>query len=208
MRLTGGGQIGGGRFCAEDALEDGVGEGFWCRRKRLGVLPPGSGSALHFGVVKLTLVTAKVDHEQLASVCDKAGLARRDTVAGDELDEIAEDFLDGSRGGEVRRRAKEAGGEGGTVLAVLLAGVLGAELTVVGSAQHAATMAASVHMPAVFRTVTKVGHGLVFLLWIGCCELGICDDIDDIGAGGYPPPPSFCNDVYLKGLGAEKRAMI
>src|SRR5947209_5760346 len=55
---------------------------------------------------------AKIDHEQLASVCDKAGLARRDTVAGDELDEIAEDFLDGSRGGEVRRRAKEAGGEG------------------------------------------------------------------------------------------------
>ena len=86
--------------------------------------------------------------------------------------------------------------------------MLGAERTVIGSAQHAATMAASVHMPAVFRTVTKVGHGLVFLLWIGCCELGICDDIDDIGAGGYPPPPSFCNDVYLKGLGAEKRAMI
>src|SRR2546425_428690 len=108
-RTRGGGR---GDFCAQDALEDGVGEGFWCRRKRLGVLPPGSGSALHFGVVKLTLVTAKVDHEQLASVCDKAGLARRDTVAGDELDEIAEDFLDGSRGGEVRRRAKEAGGEG------------------------------------------------------------------------------------------------
>ena len=76
-------------------------------------------------MVKLVFVTRKVDQEQLASVCDKAGLARRDTVAGDELDEIAEDFLDGSRSGEVRRRAKEAGGEGCTVLAVLSAGVLG-----------------------------------------------------------------------------------
>ena len=64
MRLTGGGQIGGGRFCAEDALEDGVGEGFWCRRKRLGVLPPGSGPALHFGVVSFLFEARKAGEEQ------------------------------------------------------------------------------------------------------------------------------------------------
>jgi len=57
---------GGGRwdFCAEDALEDGVGEGLRGRRKRLGVLPPESGPALHFGVVKLVLVTRKAGEEQ------------------------------------------------------------------------------------------------------------------------------------------------
>jgi len=60
-RTRGGGR---GDFCAQDALEDGVGEGFWCRRKRLGVLPPGSGPALHFGVVSFLFEARKAGEEQ------------------------------------------------------------------------------------------------------------------------------------------------
>src|SRR5207245_2154711 len=70
---------GGGRwdFCAEDALEDGVGEGLRGRRKGLGVLPPESGPALHFGSVKFVFDRRKTREEQLAGVGDQGEWDRR-----------------------------------------------------------------------------------------------------------------------------------
>ena len=111
--------LGFARVRAEGALEDGFGEGLRRRREPLGVLAPEGGPAIHLGAVPLLFQSGKAAKEQLAGVGDQGGPAARDAAVGDELEEIAEDVIDGGCRGEIAQRAEELGGMAGSVLASL-----------------------------------------------------------------------------------------
>lgn len=100
-----------------------------------GFLPGGEA----VGLLDFELDAMAVVEEKLGDIGEGGGLATRDAVLGEEVEEFSEDVGEVAGGGEFARKGSEFGGDGdGVEELALLAGVEGAEGRVGFVAQHGA----------------------------------------------------------------------